>query len=100
MNTAHRHVSSGLASHTYMGSDNFTLNERLIFAITDDDVETFKRLAVSVDDLPNMRFDTDLNILNFAIDQERVKIVKHLAEITANRQDIREQLYTYRYGQC
>lgn len=73
---------------TYMGSDNFTTEERMIFAITDDDVDTFSKLSISLDDLANLRFDTDLNVLNFAIDQERVSIVKYLALITAERPDI------------
>ena len=35
-----------------------------------------------------MRFDKMMNILNFAIDQERVKIVDHLAKITKDRPEL------------
>ena len=51
-------------------------------AITDDDVTAFNKQNFSVDELVNMRFDKMMNILNFAIDQERVNIVDHLAKLT------------------
>ena len=41
-----------------------------------------------MEELSKLKFDNDLNILNFAIDQERVNIVKHLATITADRPTI------------
>ena len=83
-----------------MGSENFTGGERLIFAISDDDVEMFNKLKVPVDELAYLRFDTNLNILNFAIEQERINIMKHLAVITADRPDIQQALVTHKYGHC
>ena len=80
-----RNISSGFATSTHhRQTENFTGGERLIFAITDDDVETFIKLKVPIEELKFLRFDTDLNILNFAIDQERPNIVKHLAAITSD----------------
>ena len=83
-----------------MGSDNFTGGERLLFAITDDDVETFMKLKVPVEELPYLRFDTDMNILNFAIDMERTNIVMHLAAITSDRPDIQQDLVSHKHGHC
>ena len=71
-----------------MATSNFSPKERLIFAITDDDVETFKKHRLSLDDIINLRFEQMMNILNFAIDQERVGIVAHLVEITKDRPDL------------
>jgi hypothetical protein len=39
-----------------------------------------------------------MNILNFAIDQERCAIINHLATVTANRPEIQEKLVKYRFG--
>ena len=84
----YRNIGSAVISQDHMASHNFSGGERIIFAITDDDVETFSSLKVPIDELQYLRFDTDLNILNFAIDQERINIVKYLAKITADRADI------------
>ena len=46
--------------------------DRLIYAIRDDDVETFKKLGVPFEEYINLSFDHGMNILNFAIDQERM----------------------------
>ena len=55
-------------TYDHMGSSNFSPSERLILAITDDDVASFEDQKFSVDELVNMRFDRMMNILNFAID--------------------------------
>ena len=68
-------------TYAHMESSNFSPSERLVLAITDDDVTAFKKQNFSVDELVNMRFDKMMNILNFAIDQERVNIVDHLAKL-------------------
>ena len=92
--------SSGLMSSNHIASENFTGGERLIFAITDDDVATFEQLKVPLDELAFLRFDTDLNILNFAIDQDRPNIVKHLAAITADDPALQKELTSHKFGNC
>ena len=82
-----------------MATSNFSPSERLIFAITDDDVGTFQRLGLSLDDIVNLRFERMMNILNFAIDQERVRIIAYLAEITKDRKDLQQHLVNYKFGQ-
>ena len=71
-----------------MATSNFSPSERLIFAVTDDDVQTFTSLGLTLEEIINLRFDRMMNILNFAIDQERESIVKHLAQITVDRPDL------------
>ena len=46
-----------------------------------------------------MRFDKMMNILNFAVDQERVNIVDHLAKLTQGRDDLKKELVDYKFGQ-
>jgi hypothetical protein len=43
--------------------------------ITDDDVEALKRLNLPVQDLAQVKFAKNMNILNFTIDKEAQKIV-------------------------
>lgn len=54
-----------------------------MFAITDDDVATFDRLNIRLDNLANLEFEGGSNVLNFAIENERSNIVQHLAALTA-----------------
>ena len=53
---------------TNMATQNFSSQERLIFAITDDDVSTFDKLEIPLVELVMMRFEGGTNILNFAIE--------------------------------
>ena len=46
-----------------------------MFAITDDDTATFDRLNIPLDEVASLEFDGGLNILNFAIEQERILMV-------------------------
>lgn len=73
--------------------------ERLIFAISDDDVATIERLAIPLEDLAKMEFENNANILNFAIEQERVAIVQHLAHLTRFRPEIRKKLLEHKFRQ-
>ena len=83
---------------TNIGTHHFTSYERLIIAVTDDDVVALERLAIPLEELSSMEFEGGHNILNFAIEQERVAIVKHLASATTYRPEIREKLLNHRYG--
>ena len=48
----YRNISSGFVTSTHHRlSENFTGRERLIFAITDDDVETFIKLQVPIEEI-------------------------------------------------
>lgn len=80
--------NGGLA-RTNIATHHFTNLERLVFAITDDDVATIDRLAIPLEDLAKLEFENNANILNFAIEHERVNIVLHLAHMTRNRPEIR-----------
>ena len=39
-----------------------------------------------------------MNILNFAVDQERCGIINHLAKVTANRPEVQDKLVKNRFG--
>lgn len=82
---------------TNMATQNFSTQERLLFAITDDDIPTFDKLGIPLCDLVKLRFEGGTNILNFAIEQERPNIVSHLAHLTAGRQDLRLELLEHRF---
>ena len=60
---------------TNIGTQHFTHFERLIYAITDDDIATLDRLEIPIEDLVSLEFEGQANILNYAIEQERVNIV-------------------------
>lgn len=51
-----------------IATHNFSNFERLIFAITDDDVATFDRLGMQIEDVANLEFDAGACVLNFAIE--------------------------------
>ena len=74
---------------TNIATHHFSNLERLVFAITDDDVATIDRLAIPLEDLAKIEFENNANILNFAIEYERVNIVVHLANLTQHRPEIR-----------
>ncbi len=81
-----------------IATHNFSNFERLIFAITDDDVATFDRLGMQIEDVANLEFDAGACVLNFAIEQERIAMVYHLAHLTKNKPHIRAQLVEHRFG--
>ena len=80
---------------TNIGTHHFTSYERLIFAITDDDIVTFDRLQIPLEDLVVIEFECNMNVLNFAIEHERVAICEHLSALTEGRPDLRERLLTH-----
>ena len=88
--------AEGLA-RTNIATHHFTNFERLVFAISDDDVATLDRLSIPLEDLVKLEFDNNANILNFAIEQERINIVIHLAYLTKNRPDIRKKMLEHRF---
>ena len=92
------HQNDGLA-RTNIATHHFTNLERLVFAITDDDVTTLDRLAIPLEDLAKIEFENNANILNFAIENERLNIVVHLAHLTKHRPEIREKLLEHRFRQ-
>ena len=65
----------GLLARTNIATHHFSSFERLVFAITDDDTATFDRLNIPLDEVASLEFDGGLNILNFAIEQERILMV-------------------------
>ena len=77
-------------------SANFENLQRLIFAIIDDDVESFDKLSIPIEKLPSLMFEQGLNILNLAIEHERVNMVLHLDSITKNHPKIREDLLKHK----
>ena len=92
------HQNNGLA-RTNIATHHFTNFERLIFAITDDDVFTIDRLGIPLEDLASFEFENNANILNFAIEHERVNIVLHLAKLTKDKPEIRKKLLEHPYRQ-
>ena len=85
------------ATRTNIGTQNFGNFERLVFAITDDDVTTFSKFQIQLEDLAKLEFEGGTNILNFAIENERVSIIQHLASLTEERPEIREELLNHRF---
>ena len=86
-------------TYDHMATSNFSPSERLILAITDDDVAAFRQQNFALEEIAHMRFERMMNILNFAIDQERVNIVAHLARITKDTPDLQQHLVNYKFGQ-
>lgn len=70
-----------------------------MFAITDDDIVTFDRLGIPLEDLVNLEFEGGTNVLNFAIENERSNIVAHLAELTEEKPEMRKKLLEHRFRQ-
>lgn len=84
---------------TNIATHHFTNFERLIYAVMDDDAATIDRLAIPLEELACFEFEDGANILNFAIEQERVNIVLHLAQLTSNKPDIRKKLLQHKFRQ-
>lgn len=84
---------------TNIATQNFNSLERLMFAITDDDVGTFDKIGIPLEDLSLLEFEGGANVLNFAIENERIAIVQHLAELTEERPEIRNRLLNHRFRQ-
>jgi len=82
---------------TNIATHHFTNFERLIYAIMDDDVATIDRLGIPLEELASLEFEGNANILNFAIEQERISIVLHLADLTNNRPEVRRKLLEHRF---
>ena len=78
------------------GTANSDSLQRLIFAIIDDDVENFEKLGIPIEKLPGLMFEQGLNILNLAIEHERINIVLHLDTITKNYPKVREELLKHK----
>lgn len=89
--------ATGLA-RTHIATHHFSSFERLIFAITDDDVATFDRLGIPIEQVVNFEFDGGTNVLNFAIEQERINMVNHLAQLTKDKPSVRQRLIEHRFG--
>ena len=53
---------------TNIATYHFSNFERLIFAITDDDVATLDRLGFTAQELAKIELDEGLNVLNLAIE--------------------------------
>ena len=53
---------------------------KLEIAIAEDSVEKLQILFTDVDSIVASRFDSGMNILNLAIDQESVEVVQFLAD--------------------
>lgn len=68
-----------------------------MFAINDDDWQTLEALPISLEELVQIQFENGGNILNFAIDNERVAIVQHLAKMTEGRPDLKRELIEHRF---
>ena len=45
-------------------------------------MESFDKLGIPIEKLPSLMFEQGLNILNLAIEHERINIVLHLDTIT------------------
>ena len=56
-------MSSNWMTYDHMATANFSPSERLILAITDDDVAAFRQQNFALDEIISMRFDRMMNIL-------------------------------------
>ena len=45
-----------------------------------------------------MQIEGDMNILNFAIDNERVEIIKHLANIAKTSVEFKHEMINHRFS--
>ena len=86
------------AGRTIIATQHFLSFERLILAITDDDVLTFSQLGLPLHEIVKFELEGGFNVLNLAIDQERISIVRHLAKITADDLELRDRLIEHRHG--
>jgi len=64
-------------------------------AIAEDDTTKLQSLQIPAKQLISRRFDDGMNVLNLAIDQQRVNIVQYLAS-TLSEQD-KQSLMRHRY---
>jgi hypothetical protein len=60
-----------------------TEQQRLVMAIAEDDVDKLKAFKYPSHVLISKRFEEGMNILNLAIDSNRIKIVKYLSVETS-----------------
>ena len=58
----------GQMARTNIATHHFNSYERLIIAISDDDVTTMDKMAIPLEDLARIEFDGGANVLNLAID--------------------------------
>ena len=85
-------------SPTQMGTTLSTPGKRLMIAITDDDPVNFARQGFTPEELQSMYLEGDMNILNFAIDNERIEIVKYLATIASKFPEFKAELINHRFS--
>ena len=85
-------------ARTNIATHHFSNLERLLFAIYDDDATMFDKMGIPLEDLAKIELDDGANVLNMAIDQERLNIILHLADLTKHRPEIREKLLTHQFG--
>lgn len=76
----------------------FTLQEQLILAVSEDDVDALQNLNITVDDLLKFEFESGMNILNFSIDKENENILHYLCDLLKNRPSDRRNLVQHFYG--
>ena len=59
---------------------------------------TFEKLNITPEDLLSYRMEGEMNILNFAIDNERVEIIRYLAKLSKRFYEFGQELVNYRFG--
>lgn len=59
---------------------------------------TFDRLGIPIEQVASFEFDGGTNVLNFAIEQERINMVNHLAQLTKDKPSVRQRLIEHRFG--
>ena len=69
-----------------------------MIAITDDDPVNFARQGFKPEELQSMYLEGDMNILNFAIDNERIEIIKYLATIAGKFPEFKRELINHRFS--
>jgi hypothetical protein len=66
--------------------------------VTEDDLDAIQSLDIDIEMLLSVRFEKNMNILNFAIDNESVEIVCYLAELLKDRPEEKKFLVQHRFG--
>ena len=98
INTMKMANTEGPSRSNIGGAQSFTSNEQVVFAISDDDLETFEGFDLSVDIIRDARFAQGMNILNLIVDQESVEIAKYLAEMLKDEPAVKLSLVDHSYG--
>jgi acetamidase/formamidase len=72
--------------------------QSFLIGFFEDDVAKFKDSGIDLNSITEIRFEQNMNILNLAIDQQKLNIIEYLDYSLTKRQKIILTSHTYQNG--